>query len=241
MAQEMDMMAVAKEANEEDNTPEDDIPRWVKPMITPMKGMVSAITVEYGLHEGRFWLPRSQTVEGEAQVSFMHIPFKLEQRYTYASVNGDDPMPEVTIAEADTARDSVSRAERRARRRSECETGTERVRRVHDADDELPILVRIPCDTVALAHSSELPKSIYDEGEAVFGSAERDALVSEALTLSAQSGFAPQKATISYGLPYTRFNRIEGFSTGLQVDKVLGEGYSAHTLFRLGVADWSPN
>ncbi|GAC1459880.1 MAG: hypothetical protein PVSMB1_09900 [Gemmatimonadaceae bacterium] len=69
MAQEMDVMAVAKEANEEDHDPDDDIPRWVKSMITPMKADVSAVTVEYGLHEGRFWLPRSQTVEGNAQVS----------------------------------------------------------------------------------------------------------------------------------------------------------------------------
>ena len=73
-------------------------------------------------------------------------------------------------------------------------------------------MVRIPCDTIALAHSADLPKSIYEEGETVFGSFERDALVAEALTLGAQPGFAPQRATISYGLPYSRFNRIEGFS-----------------------------
>ena len=241
MAQEMDIMAVAKEANEETNTPEDDIPRWVKPMITPMKGMVSAITVEYGLHEGRFWLPRSQTVEGDAQVSFMHIPFKLEQRYTYASVNGTEPVPEITIASADTARDSVSRAARRERRRTERQTETERTRRQNRSDEGLLILVRTPCDTVALAHSSELPKSIYDDGEAVFGTAERDALVSEALTLGAQPEFSPQHPTLSYGLPYTRFNRIEGLSTAVAADQVLGRGYSAHALLRLGVADLSPN
>ncbi|HMI44175.1 MAG TPA: ShlB/FhaC/HecB family hemolysin secretion/activation protein [Gemmatimonadaceae bacterium] len=243
MAQEMDIMAVAKEANEEDHDPDDDIPRWVKPMITPMKAMVTAITVEYGLHEGRFWLPRSQTVEGDAQVSFMHIPFKLEQRYSYASVNGTEPLPlpELTIAVADTASDSVSRAARRERRRSECKTGTERIRRENRSDEGLRILIRVPCDTVALAHSSELPKSIYDDGEAVFGTAERDALVSEALTLGAQPEFAPQRATFSYGLPYTRFNRIEGFSTGLAADQVLGRGYSAHAQLRLGLADLSPN
>src|SRR5712671_233943 len=241
MAQEMDIMAVAKAANEEDNTPEDDIPRWVKPMITPMKGMVSAITVEYGLHEGRFWLPRSQTVEGEAQVSFMHIPFKLEQRYSYASVNGTEPMPDFTIAVGDTARDSVSRAARREVRRNECKTGTERVRRQNRSDEGLRILVRVPCDTIALAHSSELPKSIYDDGEAVFGTTERDALVSEALTLGAQPEFSPQHVSFSYGLPYTRFNRIEGVSTAIAADQVLGGGYSAHALFRLGSADLSPN
>jgi hemolysin secretion/activation protein ShlB/FhaC/HecB len=241
MAQEMDIMAVAKEANEEDHDPDDDIPRWLKPMITPMKAKVSAVTVEYGLHEGRFWLPRSQTIEGDAQVSFMHIPFKLEQRYSYSSVNGTEPLPEVIIATSDTASDSVSRAARREARRNECKTGTERVRRENRSDEGLRILVRVPCDTVALARSSELPKSIYDDGEEVFGTAERDALVSEALTLGAQPDFAPQRPTLSYGLPYTRFNRIEGFSTGLAADQVLGRGYSAHALFRLGVADLSPN
>jgi hypothetical protein len=241
MAQEMDIMAVAKEANEEDHDPDDDIPRWVKPMITPMKANVSAITVEYGLHEGRFWLPRSQTIEGEAQVSFMHIPFKLEQRYTYESVNGTEPMPQLTIAVIDTASDSVSRAARRELRRNECKQGTERVRAHHNREEDLQILVRVPCDTAALAHSSELPKSIYDDGEQVFGTAERDALVSEALTLGAQPGFAPQVPSISWGLPFTRFNRIEGLSSAIAVEQVLGGGYSAHELFRLGVADLSPN
>jgi hypothetical protein len=241
MAQEMDIMAVAKEANEEDHDPDDDIPRWVKPMITPMKANVSSITVEYGLHEGRFWLPRSQAIEGEAQVSFMHIPFKLEQRYTYASVNEGEPLADITIAMTDTATDSLSRAGRRERRRNECKQGTERVRRQLRSDENLRILIRTPCDTVALAHSSELPKSIYDEGEAVFGTAERDALVSEALTLGAQPEFAPQRATVSWGLPLTRFNRIEGFSSALAVEQVLGGGYSTHALFRLGVADLSPN
>ena len=241
MAQEMDIMAVAKQENEDEHDPDDDIPGWLKPVMTPMKANVSAVTVEYGLHEGRFWLPRAQTVEGEAQVSFMHIPFKLEQRYTYASVNGDEPMTPVVVAAEDTASDSVSRAARRERHEGECEKGTQRVRVHEESDEGLQIMVRTPCDTLALARSVDLPKSIYDEGEQVFGSLERDALVAEALTLSAQPGFAPQGATISYGLPYTRFNRIEGFSTAIAVERVLGEGYSTHALFRIGVADWSPN
>lgn len=241
MAQEMDIMAVAKEVDDDGENPDDEIPAWVKPMILPMKANVSAITVEYGLHEGRFWLPRSQTVEGNAQVSFMHIPFKLEQRYTYSDVNGTTPLADFSIAMIDTASDSVSRAARRLRRTNECKQGTVRMRSHENSDEGLRTLLRIPCDTAALAHSSDLPKSIYDEGEAVFGSAERDALVSEALTLGAQPEFAPQRPTLSYGLAYTRFNRIEGFSTALGADQVLGGGYSAHALFRLGVADWSPN
>lgn len=241
MAQEMDIMAVAKEESAEERDPDDDIPTWVKPMITPMKANVSAVTVEYGFHEGRFWLPRSQTIEGDVQVSFMHIPFKFEQRFNYASVNGDEPIEQIVIAAMDTARDSVSRATRRERHRSECKTGTDRLRLQNRDDEGLRVLVKTPCDTVALARSPDLPKSIYDEGETVFGSAERDALVAEALTLGAQPGFSPLPANVSYGLPWTRFNRIEGLSSGFAIDKVLGEGYAAHTTFRLGVADLSPN
>jgi hypothetical protein len=240
MAQEMDIMAVAKEESQQDHD-DDDIPRWVKPMIMPMKGNVTSITVEYGLHEGHFWLPRSQAVEGQVQVSFMHVPFKLEQRYSYASVNGAEPLDDVTIAAADTATDSLSRAGRRERRRNECKEGTERVRRELRRDQDLRVLIRTPCDTAALARSSELPKSIYDEGEAVFGTAERDALISEALTLGAQPGFAPQRPSVSWGVPFTRFNRIEGLSSALSVEQVLGNGYSTRALFRLGVADLSPN
>jgi hypothetical protein len=241
MAQEMDIMAVAKETSEDSKDPEDDIPRWVKPMITPMKAMVSAVTVEYGLHEGRFWLPRAQTIEGDAQVSFMRIPFKLEQKFSYASVNGTNPIPDLVIAVGDTARDSASRAARRERRTSECNNATERVRMRYRENETLRVRVVTPCDSIALARSPDLPKSIYDDGEEMFGSAERDALVSEALTLGAQPEFAPQRMDISYGLPYTRFNRIEGFSTAIAADQVLGGGYSAHALFRLGAADLSPN
>ncbi|HEU4747522.1 MAG TPA: ShlB/FhaC/HecB family hemolysin secretion/activation protein, partial [Gemmatimonadaceae bacterium] len=239
MAQEMDIFEVAKEVDGED--PRHEIPLLVRPLITPMKAKVSAVTVEYGLHEARFWLPRSQTVEGDAHVGFMRIPFKLEQRYSYSSVNGTDPFPELTVAVADTATDSVSRAARRARRRSECKTGTERMRTVNDWGGEGLRIVRTPCDTVALATSADLPESIYEEGETLFGTAERDALVDMALTLGAQPAFAPQPPTISYGLSHTRFNRIEGLSTAIGAEQVLGAGYTVRALFRIGHADLSPN
>src|SRR5213082_2107670 len=76
----------------------DDVPVWVKPMISPMKAEVSAIAVEYGLHEGRFWMPRLRMAEGSAQVSFMHVPFKMEESFKYASVNGKDSLPAIKVA-----------------------------------------------------------------------------------------------------------------------------------------------
>jgi len=238
LAEPMDIWGIADENNDD---PNDRPPKLVKAMISPLTAKVNAITVEYGLHEGRFWMPRVQGLEGEAQAGFLHVPFKMEQSFKYASVNGSVP-PIPQIAAIDTAQDSTSRAFRRARRREVCNDKANNRSRVSNRyESTLMVITEVPCDTTALAHSPELPKSIYDDGEQIFGTAERDALVAEALTLGAQPGFVPQKPVFAYGLSLTRYNRVEGLSSGLAVRQSLGEGYTAHALARIGLADLSPN
>ena len=238
LAEPMNIWAIAdQEADSSDDKP----PKWVKAMISPLKAQISAVTVEYGLHEGQFWMPRLQALEGEAQAGFMHVPFKMEQSFRYASVNGKVAIPIPEIAVGDTARDSVSRAARYAKRRDECNNGGDRIRTIRRANSGLPMIVRTPCDTAALSKSAELPKSIYDDGEELFGTKERDALVSEALTLGAQPGWIPQKPAIAYGFGQTRYNKIEGLSTGIAASQSLGQGYTAHASARIGIADWQPN
>jgi hypothetical protein len=122
MAEPIDIWAVAEEEAKDGEHDDDDPPKWVKGMISPLRAQVNAITIEYGLHEGRFWMPRVQSLEGSAQAGFMRVPFKMEQSFKYASVNGTVPTGVPQIAVADTASDSVSRAARIARRRTDCKT-----------------------------------------------------------------------------------------------------------------------
>lgn len=263
----MDVWAVVAE---EDSTAQDEIPVWVKPLISPMRAQITAVAVEYGLYQGRFWLPRLRSAEGDAQVSFMHVPFRFEQSYRFNSVNALDSLPAITVAQAppeppdslkgdalDKWRDSV-RAVRVAKRRAvrdsvrkglkkdstRCGNGdSERVfTRARTGQGNLRVAVRIPCDAEALAHSPELPKSIYDEGEEIFGSKDRDALIKEALSMGAQPPFSFHAVppTFKWGLEYTRFNRIEGFSTGGLLEQTLGGGYTASVLGRIGLADLEP-
>jgi hypothetical protein len=240
MADPMDIWAVAdEEADAEDH--DDPPPKWVKGLISPLKAEISAVTVEYGLHEGKFWMPRLQSLEGSAQAGFMHVPFKMEQSFKYASVNGATPVALPQIAAIDTATDSVSRKARIARRRSECKTGGVMTRTQRSFDSGMLTVIHVPCDTVALAKSPELPKSIYDEGEELFGEKERDELISQALTLGAQPGWVPQKPVYTYGLGMTRYNKIEGLSSGIGARASLGNGYTAHGQARIGIADWQPN
>jgi hypothetical protein len=108
----------------------------------------------------------------------------------------------------------------------------------------MPVAVRIPCDLTKLINSPDLPKSIYDAGEEVFSSKDRDEMIGQALTLADQAplalGHLPPP-TFAFGLPMTRFNRVEGFSTGLTVEQQLGAGLSVTGTGRFGFGDNDPN
>jgi hypothetical protein len=264
LAEPLDIWAIVKEEDPKDY---EEIPVWVRPMLTPMRAQVSAIAVEYGLYQGQFWLPRQRLAEGHAQASFMRVPFRFEQSYKYSSVDQVVPLPEIRVASLPEPPDSLSEAEmeiwrdsvrevRRDRRRAEadsvrrglkegvgCDSTGMRLITRSERDANLRIAVRVPCNIELLATSPELPRSIFDEGEEIFGSSERDALIKEALAMGAQPpmsiGSIPP--TMAWGLELTRFNRVEGLSTGALLEQKLGGGYTATLIGRIGFADLEPN
>jgi hypothetical protein len=239
LAVPMDMLAVAKEADGEDV--KDSIPRFVRPLITPMTASIDAITVDYGLFNGRFWLPRTQVAEGKARVGVMRIPFSIRQRFDYSAVNDDLNLPSVQLTVTDTASGVDAAAARRTARDSACtDTSGTRVSRQSRYENTLNVIVRVPCDREALAHSPTLPPSIYDSADTLFSDAEMNDLVSRVLSLGRQAGAAGMPPTVSYGLGYTRYNRVEGLSTAAEVDQTYGNGYTGRLLARLGM-DLSPN
>ncbi len=90
-------MDIKQVAEEDDKDAFEDVPLWVKPMLFPMKGSLEGVTIDYGLFNG-VWLPRTQAMSGSAQISFMRVPVRYEERYKYASVNVvDATLPKVTL------------------------------------------------------------------------------------------------------------------------------------------------
>jgi len=272
----MDIWAVA---NEEDPKSMDDVPVWVKPMITPMKAEVTAIAVEYSLYEGKFWMPHLRLAEGKAQMSFMHVPFKMEESFKYASVNGKDSLPPLPVAartgnkmpdsltaeqraewrdsvrlenrkRARAVADSVRRGLRPASRRiAACDTASSYVVTSMRFESRLPVATRIPCDLSKLENSPDLPPSIFDPGDELFGTKDLEELKAQALSLTAQApfqfrlgggGMLPPPA-YEYGPSMLRYNRIEGLSIGASVEQQFGGGYSGKAVGRIGLADREPN
>ncbi|MGQ0639296.1 MAG: ShlB/FhaC/HecB family hemolysin secretion/activation protein, partial [Gemmatimonadaceae bacterium] len=266
LAVPIDIWAVAKEEAQRDGDtdPDDEVPIWVKPLISPMRASLEAVTIEYGLFGGRFWLPRTQSAEAFAQVSFMRVPVRIEERFKYGDVNGVDTLPAIParprslidslFPNDSTPWDSLTREERRRRRDIIAEASRERSRqrdsvRNEDCrttgtytrverriDGSLTVATRIPCDSTALRNSPGLVGSIYDEGEEIFGIREREELI-KSLGFGLQSAWAPQVPIFRYGLELTRYNRVEGLATGLGVRQDFGLGYTGDALLRYGFAD----
>lgn len=256
LSTDIDIWAVAQQ---EDSTSMDDVPMLVKPLLTPMEANITAMSVEYGLQEQRFWMPKLQALEGYARVSFMRIPIRVEERYRYESVNAIDSLPAIVIPPrlvASAVRDSLKalgydslmvrdtlramyarrdtlRREDRARQCAESGVYVERRGR---GDGNVPMSVSMPCDTAALARSGELPPSIYDDGEELFGESEVAELV-RALNMGLQPGWGPQPVRTEWGLARTRFNRVEGLSSAVAFTSVLGAGYEAEAQVRGSLAD----
>ena len=126
-----------------------------------------------------------------------------------------------------------------------CDSTGASTRYIRRFEARMPVAVRIPCNMNTLINSPDLPKSIYDSGDELFSTKQRDEMLAEALSLAAQAPFSigslRPTPTYSFGLPMTRFNRVEGFSTGITADQQLGAGLSVGGTFRFGLADKVPN
>jgi hypothetical protein len=233
----MDIWAVAREEEGRDAC---DAPRAICAAMNPMIADLPVVTVEYGLHEGRFWLPSNQFVEANVRAGIMRIPVRIEQSYRYSSVNGDVRMLPVAITAADTATDSLSRSRRRVARLSDCQAGEYRDRIISRFENTLPIAVRVPCDTAALARSPDLPSSPFAAGEEIFGSAERDELVAMARSLGDEVRGGERRPVLTPWLQTLRYNRVEGLSGGI-AGQAPGGARTAHGELRFSLADQQVN
>jgi hypothetical protein len=268
-------MEIDKFVLSEDPRAFDDVPARVKPMMFPMRGTVTSVTIEYALYKGRFWMPKTRSAEAIGEASFMRVPAKFEQSFTYASVNGDEKMPALPPLPPSSSppdslhgaarqhwvdsvravrakaliarRDSIREGIRRGRPTSQCDTSEYRVTVSRGyADSGIPVATRAPCNTAALALSPDLPPSIYSPGEELFDLKARDELIQQALSMGVQPPFSLNPshlppAVVGYGIPLTRYNRVEGLSTGLYVSQIIGGGYTIEGTGRFGLSDRKPN
>ncbi len=271
----LDLWLAVREEQASDTTPrgkkkDDDIPPWLKPALQPMRLSLTAVTQEFVLQGGRWWLPSSRTAEGLFEMGPIRSPLSWEERFTYDAVRGE-PLPaavfdsldarfgeRVAIRDSaakleDVHADSAARLVRQGLDSLEDREGNE-CRKTHRGSrvealrrDGLRTYIVIPCDTAVLVHSADLPPSIYASSDELFGETDRKELRDWAMSVQAMAdreggGGERPRPTILYGIGggLLRYNRVEGLSLGIRAEQRLQRGYSAHALARLGIADLNP-
>jgi hypothetical protein len=216
---------------DEDDTK--DVPGFVK----PIRAEIRYITIDYGLWEMRWWLPRLIAFEGVAEVGLlggMGGTVRYERSYADYHVEG---APLAAREPADTEHEGVlTRCPKPAadeERSLHCSCNAGRCRLFE---------VVAPADTASLLESPYLPHSIHVEGPALFTEAEMRQITDliESLRPPLWRLARPSVDWQVARMDLLRYNRVEGLSVGARAVADFGAITSDATL-RLGVADLEPN
>lgn len=237
--------------------------KLVKAFVPDVESQFSEIVIEYALHEGRFWLPRVRYTKGHITVGSIRIPARFEQSFRYEHINGVPPLAPIAVdtaprgrvvapdslkgAAATKYRDSVLAirnagwtARMDSVTKSPCHDNGRRSLAHYRAAAKLKVAVSFPCDIDQLTTSPDLPKSIYADDDSAFTLGQLEDLATRSLGMGAQAAFSlfrPQSGNWKYGLTMSRFNRVEGFSTGLRYNHQFGAGFVGSATARIGTGD----
>jgi hypothetical protein len=191
--------------------------------------MLRYVTVEYGLWDGEWWLPRLIAMEGEASVGVgaigsLTVPIVLEQAYEdYRIYSSASPWP--GFADPDTTLFRVVE------------------RRCGDEVEDCPSrTILIPRDSSVLVHSPELPRSIYSRAAWLVGERELTE-VAELLSASRWRGMMNRIPRVEWNPVDGRlihYNRVEGLTLGTSAGVEL-EPLAASASLWVGIADLSPS
>ncbi len=210
-----------------------DIPGFAK----PIRGEVRYITIDYGLWDRRWWLPRLIAFDAVATAgSWLQMPLRYERLYSDYEVTGDTTSPRAprppraTPAADSTARVQCHQQVDTLTVECQCRNG-----------ECLKFAVNISSDTAALIGSVELPPAFA--GLAGGGG---DTLISmgEMQDLMRGVGRLPQAPWQFRARPprwgLARYNRVEGLALGAHGELDLGR-LQLDGSARIALADGEPD
>jgi hypothetical protein len=210
---------------------DDDIPGFVKPIRVEFR----FLTIDYGLWEGRWWMPRLIAMDAVATAgSFLQMPMRYELVYSDYDVTGDTTQrrvarpPPATLAEDSIARAACHEREEKEQISCRCRDGKGQCQAFR---------VNLPTDTVALLSSAMLPPSFGSADDTLLSAGEMEELTRAVGKLPGapwQFSARPPR----WGL--ARYNRIEGLSLGARGELELGR-LRADGTARIATSDATPD
>lgn len=208
-------------------THDDHIPGLLK----PIRAEVRYITIEYGLWESRWWLPRLMALDAVASAgSFLTTPLRYETSWDEWELTTDSVARPRASARDSAAIDSARLA---CRGNVECHCRRRRCEQV---------IVTLPVDTASLLTSPDLPPSFVTSSQAMMQPGELNELLND-LHVLPQAGEASLRPGFQVGLGapgLMRYNRVEALSIGARAAATLGSS-GIEAVARIATADWQPS
>lgn len=234
---------------ERDHTPDeddDDVPR----LLRPLRADLRYVTIEYGLWDQQWWLPRLVALEGEAEAGrLLSVPLRLERTYDdyeVVALPPDAPAPEPLEADRETIcggrGDDEEAGEGGPEEVEEDRSGSREEVGCECAGGRCRVVVTTLADSASLVSNALLPAEAFDGRNVLVSDREMADLLGRVQGIAA----APWGITSTtwrtglQGFDLVRYNRVEGLSLGVAANVGLGPAAVDATV-RLGVADLSPN
>ena len=196
-----------------------DVPR----LLRPIEFEIRYVTVDHGLFDFRWWIPRRFAFEGEVRVgAFLRLPASLE--WTVSNLRANEALSEEVFPD-------------------EAPPGWTLAYAREEKDDDGEIVSRVTLLVPPAHRLQEHPmlSAPDDRDGAAFQAAELRELERRIRRLT--PGGASFVPGFAWGLQegMTRFNRVEGLSTGAAVTLPLRADLRFRAEARLGFADLEPN
>lgn len=232
---------VLRDLEDEDDPEEDDIPGFLRNITAD----VDYVTIEYGLYDLRWWMPRIIAFEGGIRVGPFRMPLLYERSYSEYEIKGVEQPVAITMAEM-MQRDSVRRAQEEqcdnrmtvtiGDKPSRDTTSTEQSGRCGRWE------VAMSADTAKIIGSDLLPSNEYSDDEELLTESDLERLKDRLKGIpgvpSLLSAPDVKYSLIDPGM--ARYNRIEGLSVGSSASVDFGN-YIVNAEARIGIADLEPN
>jgi hypothetical protein len=228
------VLTTARPFSVAEDTETRNIPRVVRP-LTNVRASVRYVTVEYALHQGRFWLPRLVAMDGEARIlGIAGVPVRFERSYddyrvVAAATVQRAALPDRSVRADTAARRACQREAQAAGETSRWEGGECRRWRVE-----------VPADSMTLLTGPELPVPLSGERATLITGEEVESLARVLIPSVGRIGDLLPETTLRVGSPgLMRYNRVEGLSIGALAAVRRGP-YAISLEPRLGLADLEP-
>ncbi|MCG6955602.1 MAG: outer membrane protein assembly factor [Gemmatimonadetes bacterium] len=225
--------------------------KYVPPMFKPWRFDLSMVAVDYGLWDGKVWLPRSMRAEGVVTAGVLKAPGEVDVSYQMESVVIDSDLEaDNAAAESETARHALQRIEEERGDEGGPDYVAAGWSHSGHGSDRRTVRYLVPTNRRDLLTSPELPPPVWEDAP---GFATEDEL-SSAFGVLADLPEPPHETTpktLRWGLQRTdlvRYNRVEGLSVGargqIRPNRFVGSPVGPLSLtatVRLGTADLQPD